>query len=459
MSLHCDDSLPAAKTPGGAPALASPATAVASRDVAGDRRRVRDLVELRTTRRGFLAGGAAAVSAARLPASAPAAGVGDRAVVAIQVEGGWDYLSALVPAGHWAYQEARPNLRIPRSAVLDVEAGWDWYWHPSLWPFRDLYNRGDLAIVENVGYPTPDLSHFESIKKWHAGDPTVGAFHSGWMGRYLSTAYTGLSPLPALDIEPYPSPVFAGYRVPAVLDAGTLNLNFDWNSPEDSAVGRLALEAGTAYSEMVETGLVGEVAARAAHAHRFANALRELGRSYAPRASYPNTGLAQELQLAARYLSAGVPIQVFHLKTSGFDTHSLQAQRNDPAQGLFASLIGDLSAAVKAFLDDMSAWGRANDVVVLLYSEFGRRVSENGALGTDHGHGSVMFLAGAPVVGGRYGQTPDLAALHRPNESYYIPFDARSTDFRRVYATILERWFQVASDPILGGSFAPLNAL
>lgn len=422
-----------------------------------------------TTRRGFLAGSAAAVGAAKLPAVFPTdatlrggalpAGVGDRCVVAIQVEGGWDYLSMLIPADHWAYQEARPNLKIPRSATLDVEAGWDWYWHPSLRPFRDLYSRGDLAIIENVGYPTPDLSHFESIKKWHAADPTVGSFRNGWMGRYLANAYSGYSPLPALDLEPYPSPVFSGYRVPAVVDAGSLNLNFDWNSPEDSAVGRLALESGAAYTEMATTGLIHEVAALEAHAHRFAGALRELGRGYSPRVGYPNTPLSSELQLAARYLSAGAPIQLFHLKTSGFDTHSLQALRNDTGRGQFATLIGDLSAAVKAFLDDIRAWGRGSDVVVMLYSEFGRRVSENGAMGTDHGHGGVAFLAGEPVNGGRYGQTPDLTAIHRPNESYYLPFDARSTDFRRLYATVLERWFQVASGPVLGGAFAPLNAL
>jgi len=414
---------------------------------------------MRTTRRGFLAGSAAAVGAARLPALAPKPGVGDRALVAIQVEGGWDYLSMLVPADHAAYREARPNLKIPRSATLTVQGGFDWYWHPRLAPFRDLFDRGDLAIVENVGYPSPDLSHFQSIKKWHTADPSAGAFHSGWMGRYLGSAYNGYSPLPALDIEPYVSPVFASYRVPAVLDAGSLSLSFDWNSPEDSAVGRLALETSTAYTELVGTGLLREVAAQQVHAQRFANALREMGRSYSPRASYPSTGLASGLKLAARYLSAGVPIQLFHLKTSGFDTHSLQAVRGDTARGQFADLIGELAAAVKAFLDDVNSWGRGSDVVVMLYSEFGRRVSENGAMGTDHGHGSVMFLGGQPVNGGRYGQTPDLASIHRPNESYYIPFDGRSTDFRRVYATVLERWIQVPSAPILGGTFAPLNAL
>lgn len=414
---------------------------------------------MRTTRRGFLAGGAAALGAGKLGAVAPVAGVGDRALVAIQVEGGWDYLSMLVPADHPAYQQARPNLKIPRWSTLDVQGGWDWYWHPRLAPFRDLFDRGDLAIVENVGYPTPDLSHFESTKKWHAADPSVGSFHSGWMGRYLESAYSGFSPLPALDIEPYPSPVFTGHRVPAVLDANTLSLNFDWNSPEDTAVGRLALEASTAITELIGSGLTRDIAALSAHAHRFSNALRALGRSYTPRVSYPHTALASGLQLAARYISAGAPIQLFHLKTSGFDTHSLQALRGDPTRGQFANLVGDLSTAVKAFLDDVRAWGRSSDVVVMLYSEFGRRVSENGALGTDHGHGGAMFLAGEPVNGGRFGQTPDLAAIHRPNESYYVPFDGRSTDFRRVYATVLERWLQVASGPILGGSFAPLNAL
>jgi uncharacterized protein (DUF1501 family) len=405
-----------------------------------------------------LASGAAAVGSAGLTLPAPAGG-GNRVLVVIQVEGGWDYLSMLVPADHPAYQQARPSLRIPRWSTLQVDGSWDWYWHPDLAPFRDLYDRGDLAIIENVGHPGPDLSHFESIKKWHAGDPSATAFRHGWLGRYLSQAYSGPSVLPALDIEPYPSPVFAGARVPAILDADSLRLNFDWNSPEDSAVGRLALEASTALSEIVSTGLTHDVAALTAHAHRFANALRELGRGYGARANYPGTPLSSQLQLAARYISSRAPIHLYHLKTSGFDTHSLQALQSDPVRGQLATLLRDLSAGVKAFLDDVSAWGRGSDVVVVLYSEFGRRVSENGALGTDHGHGNVAFLAGEPVNGGRYGQTPDLNAIHRPGESYYIPFDWRSTDFRSVYATLLERWLQVASGPILGGNFPLLNVL
>lgn len=413
---------------------------------------------MKTTRRGFLASGAATAGAAGLGNLAPA-GTADRTFVAIQIEGGWDYLSMLIPADHPAYNEARPNLRIPRSSTLQVTGGWDWYWHPSLAPLRDLFDRGDLAIIENIGYPTPDLSHFESIKKWHAGDPTVGALRSGWLGRYLNTGYSIGSPIPALDVEPYPSPVFAGHRVPALIDVGTLSLQFDWNSPEDSAVGRLAIEANSGLTEILSSGLALDISARANQAIRFSGALRQLGATYSPRASYPGTELAGNLRLAARYIGAGAPIQLYHMKTSGFDTHSLQAQRGAPTAGNLANLLSDVAQAVRAFLDDVAAWGRADDVVVLLYSEFGRRVSENGALGTDHGHGGVAFLAGAPVNGGRYGQTPDLTAIHRPFESYYIPYDSRSTDFRSVYATVLERWLQVASAPILGGSFPILGAL
>src|SRR5690606_4311696 len=301
-----------------------------------------------------------------------------RALVIIQVEGGWDYLSMLVPADRQEYRNSRPNLAIPRQATLPVESGFDWYWHPALAPFRALYDRGDLAIIENVGYPNPDLSHFESTKKWHAADPAVGALRDGWLGRYLAGSYAGGSPIPALDIEPYLSPVFAGFRVPAVLEADSLVLGFDWSSPEDSAVGRLAMEVSAAFSEMVETGVARDVAGLTSYAYRFATALREVGRNYSPRASYPDTELSHRLTHAARYIGAYAPIQVYHVKTSGFDTHSHQAVRSDPTRGQLATLLGDVSAAVRAFLDDIAAWGRADDVVVLLYSEFGRRVSENG---------------------------------------------------------------------------------
>lgn len=410
-----------------------------------------------TTRREFLAGGAAAAGAFGMPGLP--AGTGDRAFVAIQVEGGWDYLSMLIPADHWAYQQARPNLRIPRWATLPVTSGFDWFWHPSLAAFRALFDRGDLAIIQNIGYPTPDLSHFESIKKWHSGDPTVGSFRSGWLGRYLSQAYLGGSPLPALDVEGYPSPVFAGHRVPAMIDVRSMAFHFDWNSPEDSAMGRLAIEANTAVAELVAQGLARDIGVRANQGIRFAGALQQIGAGYSPRVAYPATELAERLKVAARYISAGAPIQVYHTKTSGFDTHSLQADRGAPQSGQLAQLLLNVAESVRAFLDDMAAWGRGSDVVVYLYSEFGRRVSENGALGTDHGHGGVGFLAGQPVNGGLYGQTPDLAALHRPNESYYIPHDGNTTDFRSVYATVLERWLQVNSAPILGGTFPILGAL
>ncbi len=416
------------------------------------------------TRREILGAGIAGTLCGALPGQgkSPAGGGGlaglDRTLVAIEVAGGWDYLSMLIPTEHPVYQRERPNLKIPRAATLAVDGAWDWRWHPALAPLKAVYDRGDLGIVENVGHPGPDLSHFSSIKKWQAADVSGATFLDGWLGRYLTRTF-GPGYGPGLDIEPYPSPVFAGAMVPALLDVGTLALNFDWSSSEDSAMGRLAIQTNAMVAELLTTGHARAIAARTVQAHRYADYLRTAGASYAPRATYPATELSRDLQLAARLISAAAPIHVMHARTSGFDTHALQADRGDPTRGELATQLGEVAGAVKAFLDDVQAWGRGNNVVVLLYSEFGRRVSENGALGTDHGHGGVAFLAGAPVNGGRYGLTPDLTAIQRPGESFYLPFDARSTDFRRVYATVLERWLQVPSAPILNGTFPLLGAL
>lgn len=415
-----------------------------------------------SSRREFLGGGAAMLTAAGTGGRSLFGGTGpagnDRTLVAIEIAGGWDYLSMLIPTEHPVYQRERPNLRIPRSATLAVDSTWDWRWHPALAPLKVLFDRGDLAIIENVGHAGPDLSHFSSIKKWQSGDISGAPFMDGWLGRYLTRTF-GPGYGPGLDIEPYPSAVFAGAKVPALLDIGTLALNFDWSSSEDSAVGRLAIETNALVAELLTSGHTQAIAERTVQAHRYAEYLRNLGSSYQPRASYPGTELAGNLQLAAKLVSAAAPIRAMHLRTSGFDTHSLQAEAWDPARGELATRLGDLATAVRAFLDDVRAWGRGANVVVMLYSEFGRRVTENGALGTDHGHGGVAFLAGEPVHGGRYGQTPDLTAIQRPGESFYLPFDARSTDFRRIYATVLENWLQVPSAPILNGTFAPLGAL
>jgi uncharacterized protein (DUF1501 family) len=412
-----------------------------------------------TTRRDFLAAGLAAGSAlpwvTRTPGAAASTG---NAVVLIQIVGGWDYLSLLFPPDDPVYREARPRLAIARGQAHQIESGWDWYWHPRMGAFKRLYDAGRLAIVQNVGYPNPDLSHFASIDRWDSARPGQ-TLQRGWLARYLD-AIGGGGPFHAVEIGALLSGTFLGAPVPAILDVPEFQLHFDWFANEDDYIEELLIHYGAILAEQQHRLPETRAAARRfIQAHQEAAFVQSRTGGYNPRANYPEGDLSTALKVVARLLVGGMPTQVFKVSLSGFDTHAGQIYLGRPTEGPLANLLANVADATEAFLTDVAAHGHGQRVVVMLYSEFGRRVTENGSLGTDHGHGGVAFLAGERVNGGRYGASPDLAAIRQPGQSYYIPFDGRSTDFRRLYATVLESWLGVQSQQILDGVFPPLGAL
>lgn len=412
-----------------------------------------------TTRRDFLGNGLAAGAA--LPLSrglaslaGPNAAGGFRTLVIIEAQGGWDYLNMIVPADHPIYQQVRRTIRIQKAKTLPIQSGMNESWHPALAAFKDLYDRGDLAIVDNVGYPNPNLSHFESMNKWHAGDPTVDTVRSGWLARYIQNYAT--SALPAVSIQAQRSDAFVGVNVPTFTDTFTYDLMTDWRTGSDAKLGLTAVRAGNSAGTQSTDPQVREIASRTDFAIRVGEVFDNVGSGYRAAVPYPDTSLKPHLQLAARYITARLPVQVYYTAMEGFDTHAQQVNVAVTELGVMADQLLRLSATVKAFLDDIAAQGCGQDVVVMIVSEFGRRVVENGSIGTDHGEGGVAFFAGQPVRGGRYGQFPDLNRIHRSGESYSIPFDFQSTDFRSLYATALERWLNSPSAPIFGGQQFPL---
>lgn len=422
-----------------------------------------------TTRRDFLVGGLSAGAAAPLlgarahpawlAATAKAVAQSDQILVIVQARGGWDYVNILPEVDNQVYQAARPNLKLPKSKVLTIKSGETHYWHPGLAAFKALFDAGDLAVIRNIGYPSPNLSHFESEKKWYAGDPTTSVLKEGWLSTYLKKGYKGSFQIPAMDLQSRMSNAFSGSRVPVFTNPSAFAFQFDTYTGWDSQVEQATIQANAAVARPGADANLQYIAGGIAESFANSDLIQNSGGSYTPKATYPSNTLANRLQIAARYIVSGVKTQIYYTDTGGFDNHANEIQQGTPEQGRFNDLLTGLSGAIKAFLDDIKAYGYDKKVVLMVFSEFGRRVGENGSLGTDHGHGSVSFVAGTPVTGGLYGQWPDLSKATTPYNRYWIPFNTLSTDFRSMYATVIDKWLGAQHKDILGGTFPLLGFL
>jgi uncharacterized protein (DUF1501 family) len=373
-------------------------------------------------------------------AAAPArAGV----LVVIQLDGGNDGVNTVVPFADEGYARHRTVLRLPAGRLLKVtrEVGL----HPAMADAARLLEDGRLAIVQGVGYPNPSRSHFKSRAIWHSANVRLprGAYADaesravlGWIGQALDE---GRRPA-----DGSAGAVFVGPgAVPAALRSRR-SVASAITRPEDSV---LALRVGRASATAEESG--GDDLARFvrrstldayATSERMAAVLRAEDRG----ARYPATGLAGRLRIIARLLKSGCGTRVYYTSQDGYDTHSVQLVQH-------ANLLGELSGALKAFLDDLAAAKLAERVLVLCFSEFGRRVQENGSQGTDHGTAGPVFLAGPGVRAGLAGEAPGLLDLEDGDLK-------RTTDFRRIYATVLD-WLGLPSKLALGGEFGKLPLL
>jgi uncharacterized protein (DUF1501 family) len=298
----------------------------------------------------------------------------------------------------------------------------------------DLLESGRLAIVQGVGYPNPNRSHFESMNIWQTAKPgKPGVETLGWLGRALDKAAH----------EDGPAAVFVGdENLPLALFARRAT-SASFADASDLA---LALPAPPGASSSAGDDLAAFVNRAVTNAYATAAEIEAAAaKGGDPRARYPETGLAKRLELVARSIKAGSTARVFYVIQSGYDSHAVQL----PTQ---AQLLREFSGAVKAFLDDLAASKLADRLVLMAFSEFGRRPEENGSLGTDHGTAGPLFVAGPSVKPGLFGKTPLLGDLEDGNLKW-------STDFRSVYATLLADWLRLPADEILGGTFATMPLL
>ena len=405
----------------------------------------------------FLAPGLTPALAARSPRVLPAGARRDgglpRTLVVVELAGGNDGLNTVVPAGDDAYHAARGELAITDGLALDEHRAL----HPALGALHRHFAEGRLAVVEGVGYTEPNRSHFLSRDIWHAGDRRGRGRGDGWLGR-----------LAAAHLDDPDAVVCVGKDVPyACRVAGRSPLSLESAAGFGLLGGRKPLTGGVemhdamtdakhdAMSAATTAGHDGrelaEIAERELVQAREASAqVRAAVDAHEPGAEYPDEDLADDLRLAAALVASGLGPRVITVKRGGFDTHSNQRNRQ-------RALLRELDASLDAFHADLAAHGVADRVVVLVWSEFGRRVAPNGSGGTDHGTAGPVFLLGDGVRGGLHGAPPSLTELDDKGDLVH------TTDFRRVYASLLRDWFDVDPAPLLGpaddGPWAPLDLL
>lgn len=423
-----------------------------------DRRQV--LARGATVLGGFALAQDRALAAVKLVASRELPMEAPRSLLVLQLSGGNDGLSTIVPYADDAYHAARRTTAIESAEVLKID---DYRgFHPALVELRRRYDAGQLAIVEGAGYPEPVRSHFKSFDVWHAADPDGRSVPEGWLGRLARAAFEGATD-PNLCVH-------VGGRVPYSLQSSThppvsfaTPTGYRWaGSPSEREAFEHAAELETYGGELPPDDRDGRRAGAKAQAQRqlsnleflrqvladgqsSSERIRRAAASYRTPVEYPSDALGTALRDIAALIHGDVGSRILSAELGGFDTHTDLPARHP-------RLLRELDGALGAFLTDMDRSEAGRQCAVLVFSEFGRRVAENGARGNDHGAAAPLFVAGPRVRGGLYGAHPSLTDLDEGDLRF-------TTDFRCVYATLIESWFGVKHQRVLGKHFELLPLL
>ena len=391
--------------------------------------KVSSLVGLGATVPTFLARTAFAAPDASKP------GAKDTILVVVQLTGGNDGLNTVIPYKDDLYSSYRPTIKVPADQVKKINDSLGL--HPSLDGLAGLLEDKALCVVQGVGYPNPSQSHFRSMDIWQAGS-MAESLTEGWVGKALkamnSPAFhvAGNNESAPLALNGSPA------RVPSITSIEDFQLKM-----ADKAGKKVIEDAAKSGGK---PGLLDFVQKTALNTYASSQKLQEVGKNYQPKVPYPATGLANRLKLCAQLIDAGLGARVFYVSIDGFDTHANQGA----AQGAHANLLAEVSGAITAFYKDMAARGNKDRLCIMTFSEFGRRAKENGSKGTDHGSGAPMFLVGGKVKPGAVGEHPSLKDLEMGNLKF-------GTDFRQVYATVLDQWLGVPSKDVIGSGFKPVE--
>lgn len=410
---------------------------------------------LNANRRRFLAGSLTASAGLAIGGAMPGpwmhalankvAGGSDRILIVIQLSGGNDGLNTVIPYADEAYQRARPKLAIPISDVrkFDDRVGL----HPSLGGVEKMLESGRFSIVQGVGYSAPNRSHFESMDIWHSCHRKAERGTEGWLGRWIaaqSTAMPGDSLGLHLGSDQQPLALAGrGVQVPSIASIERFRLKV----ADDGLVDQSEIETRDAGNAADATGgeLLGFLSASTAAAADASARIEKALETPDAAGDFPDTQLGEKLRVISRLIVAGLSTKVYYVTLDGFDTHSQQPQAH-------AALLRQWSDALESLVRRLEQAGQADRVLVMTFSEFGRRVAENASDGTDHGAAAPMFLSGPRLPKAVFGDFPSLTDLEDGDLKF-------TTDFRSVYATVIEKWFQTASQPILGEAFPTIDVI
>ncbi|HEY2911497.1 MAG TPA: DUF1501 domain-containing protein [Gemmataceae bacterium] len=371
-------------------------------------------------------------------------GAKETVLVVVQLTGGNDGLNTVIPYKNAEYYKLRPNIAIPKDQVKGISK--DLGFHPACAALARLFNdQSAVCVVQGVGYPNPSQSHFRSMDIWQAGS-TAETANDGWIGKALKA-----KPSPAFHLaagnETAPLALTgAPVRVPSVASLDDFQLKMAAANGADKAAQKGVITE-VAKRTASPNSLLDFVARTQMNTYASSDKLAAIGKNYQPKVPYPATALATRLKLAAQLIDAGIGARIFYLTLDGFDTHAGQGG----AIGAHANLLQTLSDAVSAFYRDLAERGHGERVCIMTFSEFGRRGSENGSKGTDHGSAAPLFLIGGKVKAGILGDHPSLTKMETGNLIHAI-------DFRRVYAAVLERWLGIDAKTVLGAKYDPIAA-
>jgi uncharacterized protein (DUF1501 family) len=370
----------------------------------------------------------------------------ENVLVVLEMTGGNDGLNTVIPYADDLYHKARPTLRQPKEVVirLDDHVGLN----SAMQGFRQMWEKGQLAVLQGVGYPNPERSHFEAMDIWQSADPKR-VVTTGWLGRAATEMKNISGGVPILQVGSKNLPLALtgapGGGAVTVSDQNSFRLQLGGGkAAQQKARRKLLDELAATGASKGDQDLTSFIKRRQVQTFTAVETLRELleGKNAIAR---PGAGLSQKLELIAGLIARGFGTRIFYVSLEGFDTHAGQATTH-------AGLLSDLASSINAFFDSLKKTGNDSRVRLMTYSEFGRRVQENGSRGTDHGAGSCLFLAGPSVKAGVVGKHPSLADLDADDLKFH-------TDFRRVYATLLDGWLGCDSKAVLGAKWEHVKEL
>lgn len=359
----------------------------------------------------------------------------DNVLVVIQLSGGNDGLNTVVPISQYSrYQNARKNIAIPEEKLLKTALSDEMGIHPAMSELVKLMNEGSASLVQDVGYPNPNFSHFRATDIWNTGSSSDKVIESGWAGRSLSLTHPNYP-------EGYPS---SKYPDPLAIQIGSV-VNTSLQGPVYS-MGMAITDPNDFYRLLtddiatVPNTLAGKELAYlrqvAQQTNRYADVIKNAGLKVTTQKDYPNTSLAAQLKIVSRLIAGGLKTKIYFVRIGGFDTHDNQTDATDTTIGSHANLLKSVSDAIGAFQADLKFQKTENKVLGMTYSEFGRRIKSNASNGTDHGAAAPMFFFGKNVNASMIGKAQELPVNATSSDNLVMQHD-----FRSVYASVLKYWF------------------